>query len=373
MRIVLTGSSTGGHFYPLIAVAQALREHARDERIVNLELIMMGETPPEPGLLWEHDITFQYVPAGKVRRYISFKNISDTFRTIRGIFQAILLFTLKPPDVVFAKGGYDTFPILIASRLFRVPVMIHESDAAPGVVNKWAGSFATRVAVAFPQAASFFAKEKTAVVGNPIRKSVLGGIKEEALALFRFRSDLPVILVLGGSQGARPLNDVIIPMLAEALGEMQMIHQCGRELFPETLAEVDVVLEESPHRSRYRLLPFLDAGELRNASRIADVVVARSGSMLFEIAAWNIPALLIPLPHAAQDHQRANAYAYARSGAAEVIEEANLKPNLLLAEIRKLVSDKDRIRDMRLAAQKFARLDAADKIADELLKLGIHE
>ena len=373
MKIVLTGSSTGGHFYPLVAVAQALREKAREERIVRLELTLMGVAPPELNLLTEYDIAFQEIPAGKLRRYFSLLNFWDSTRTLRGIAKALFLFTMRPPDAVFAKGGYDTFPVLVASRLFRIPVMIHESDAVPGMVNRWAASFATRIAVAFPSAAALFPKEKTAIVGNPIRKSVLGGSRDEGLAFFRLRSDVPTVLILGGSQGARPLNDALIPVLAEALEHIQIIHQCGNNLYPEVKAEAEVVLEKSARRERYRLVPFLKAGELRHAAGIADIVVARAGSMVFEIAAWQIPALLIPLPHAAQDHQRENAYQYARSGAAEVIEEANLKPNLLLAEIRQLIADNNRLQEMRVAAQKFARLDAADKIASELLKLGIHE
>lgn len=373
MNIVLTGSSTGGHFYPLVAVAQALREKAREERVVKLELTLMGVLPPEPALLAEYDIAFQMIPAGKLRRYFSLLTLGDTFRTLRGVAKALFLFTMRPPDAVFAKGGYDTFPILLASRIFRIPVMIHESDAVPGMVNRWAAPFAARVAVAFSTAAAFFPKEKSAVVGNPIRKSVLGGSRDEALAFFRLRSDVPIVLVLGGSQGARPLNDALIPILPETLEHVQIIHQCGSNLYPEVKAEAEVVLEKSPLRARYYLTPFLKAGELRHAASAADIVVARAGSMLFEIAAWQIPALLIPLPHAAQDHQRENAYQYARSGAAEVVEEENLKPNLLLAEMRQLLADKDRMQEMRIAAQKFARLDAADKIASELLELGIHE
>jgi len=372
MRIILTGSSTGGHFYPLLAVAQALREEARKERIVKLELTLMGVKPMEPALLAELDIAFQEVPAGKLRRYFSLLTLNGTFRTIRGIAKALFLFTMRPPDAVFAKGGYDTFPVLLASRIFRIPVMIHESDAVPGIVNRWAASFAARIAVAFLAAAEFFPKEKTAIVGNPIRKNIVGGSREEGLAFFRLRSDVPTILVLGGSQGARALNEALIPVLAEALEEVQIIHQCGEALYAEVKAESDVVLEKSAKRERYRLSPFLKAGELRHAAGAADIVVARAGSMLFEIAAWHIPSLLIPLPHAAQDHQRKNAYEYAQSGAAEVIEETNLKPYLLLAEIRQLLADKDRMQEMRIAAQKFARLDAADKIARELLQLGIH-
>lgn len=374
MRIILLGGGTGGHFYPLIAVSRALRDIAEEEHIISLELVLMGDNILDANALREEEIAFEHVPAGKVRRYFSLRNFSDTVKTLRGIMRAFWRFTIKPPDVVFSKGGYDSFPVLVAARIYRIPIMIHESDAAPGIVNKWAAKFARRVGVSFPEAAHFFPQEKVALVGNPIRQGLLGGSRDEAFDIFDLESGIPTAFILGGSQGAQKINDAILAMLAEAVEEIQIIHVVGPLNETTVKNEAEVVLAKSQHKKRYHAYPFLNVSQLRNASFVADVVVSRAGAGgIFEIAAWRTPAILIPITDAAQNHQRENAYNYARTGAAEVMEETNLTPHLLLAEILKLAKDEVRKTEMKQAAGSFARIDAARKIANELIRLGIHE
>lgn len=375
MRIVLLGGGTGGHFYPLVSVARALRTIAEEERIVSLELTLMGDTPYDTEALKEEDILFEHVSAGKVRRYFSLKNFSDSIKTIRGIFQALWKFTTHPPDVVFSKGGYDSFPVLVAARLYKIPVIIHESDAVPGAVNQWASKFAARIGVSFPEAAKYFPQDKVALVGNPIRSNVLGGSQDEAFDIFDLESGIPTVLILGGSQGSQKINDVVLSMLPELTQKAQIIHSTGKANFATIQQEADIAMgEQNPHKKRYHPSAFLDASHLRNASFVADVIVSRAGAgSIFECAAWGRPAILIPLPSAAQDHQRENAYNYARTGAAEVVEEANLTPHLLLASITKIISDPRHKDEMKQAANTFARIDAGRKIANELLRLGLHE
>ncbi len=375
MRIVLLGGGSGGHFYPLIAVARALRTIAEEERIVSLQLIMMGESPYDPQALQEEEIQFEKISAGKVRRYFSLKNFSDAIKTIKGIFQALIKFTLHPPDIIFSKGGYDSFPVLFAARIYRIPVIIHESDAIPGKVNMWASKFASRIAIAFPEAVKYFPQEKVALVGNPIRTNVLGGSQEEAMDIFDLESGIPTVFVQGGSQGAQKINDALIAGLAELVEKIQVIHQTGTANLESIKGESEVVLPDTnAHRKRYHAYGFMNPGQLRNASYIADVIVTRAGAgSIFECAAWARPAILIPLSKSAQDHQRENAYNYARTGAAEVVEEENLTPHLLIAEIMKIAQDQKRKDEMKQAASTFARIDAARKIANELLRLGLHE
>lgn len=374
MRIVLLGGGSGGHFYPLVAVARALRDIAEEERIVSMDIIMMGAKPFDPDALVEDNIQYEEVPAGKIRRYFSISNFSDSIRTIRGIFRAIWKITLHPPDVVFSKGGYDSFPVLVAARMYRIPIMIHESDAVPGVVNKWAGHFARRIGVSFPETVHLFPQEKVALIGNPIRISIIGGSHDEAFDMFNLESGIPTVLVLGGSQGAQKLNDAVISLLPELVERAQVIHSTGKDNYESVKGEADVSMGESVHKKRYHPFPLLNQSQLRNASLVSDVVVSRAGAgAIFEIAAWNVPAILIPITDSAQNHQRENAYNYARAGAAEVVEEANLTPHLLGAEILKIIGDESRKNDMRVAAKSFARVDAARKIASELIRLGLHE
>ncbi|MEK7085009.1 MAG: UDP-N-acetylglucosamine--N-acetylmuramyl-(pentapeptide) pyrophosphoryl-undecaprenol N-acetylglucosamine transferase [Patescibacteria group bacterium] len=373
MKILLTGGGTGGHFYPLIAVARALKNRAEAERIVEMNLIFASPSPFDETMLREEGITFIKTPAGKIRRYFSLLNILDPFKTVWGIVKAMFAIYLNFPDVVFSKGGHGSVPALVAARVFGIPVLIHESDVVPGKVSAWSAKFARRIAVAFPQAAKYFPAEKVAYTGNPVRREVIGGSEEEAAQIFNLEPGLKTtILVLGGSQGAAPINDTFLDILPELVKTAQVIHQAGVKNLKETEGRAEVVLANSEFKRRYHPVAFLDEGALRNASKAATLVVARaSAGFLFELALWGRPAILIPLPHAAQDHQRENAYAYARAGAAVVLEEQNVTPHILLAEIQKVLANPDAMANMSKSAQLFAKADAAEKIADEIIQLAL--
>jgi UDP-N-acetylglucosamine--N-acetylmuramyl-(pentapeptide) pyrophosphoryl-undecaprenol N-acetylglucosamine transferase len=156
MKILLTGGSTGGHFYPLIAVAESLYDRANQKKIIKPEIWYMDSSKYNPRALFDNDIQYVEIPAGKLRRYFSFLNFTDLFKTATGIVLALINMWKIYPDVVFGKGGYSSFPALIAARFFGIPVVIHESDSRPGRVNAWAGKFAKRIAVSYPDAAEFF-------------------------------------------------------------------------------------------------------------------------------------------------------------------------------------------------------------------------
>ncbi len=374
MKIVLTGGGSGGHFTPIIAVARELRRIADDEKIVSLQLIYMADQPFDLEQLRLDDVEFIKVPAGKFRWYFSLLNVTDPFKTLWGLLRAFWITYKIFPDVVFGKGGFASFPVLAAARFFGIPVIIHESDSTPGKVNRWAAKFAQRIAVSFPETLEYFPKDITAYTGNPIRARILGGNEEEALALFSLEPHIPVIVVLGGSQGAKPINDIFVQLAGRLTEEYQIIHQTGKDHYDDVLKEASVILEHSPHRGRYRIFPFLREDELRNAARLAKLVISRAGAnTLFEIAAWGIPSIIIPLPHAAEDHQRHNAYIYARAGACEVMEQPNLTPTVFLNQITKLLTDEKRRSQMIAAAQRFSRVDAAEKIAREIIRVGLHE
>ncbi|TSC73390.1 MAG: UDP diphospho-muramoyl pentapeptide beta-N acetylglucosaminyl transferase [Parcubacteria group bacterium Gr01-1014_70] len=373
MKIVLTGGGSGGHFMPLLAVAREIRRIADEEKIISLSLLYIADQPFDNEALRIDDIQFIKISSGKFRRYASVRNITDIFKTLFALIKAFWVIYQEFPDVVFGKGGFVSFPVLAAARFFDIPVLIHESDSVPGRVNAWAAKFADRIAVSFPEALQYFPKEKTAYTGSPIRSRILGGNEEEALALFSLESHVPTILVLGGSQGAQPINAAFLQIAPELAESYQIIHQTGKDNYGEVLKQASVLLERSPHRGRYRLFPFLNEDQMRNASRLARVIISRAGAgAIFEIAAWGIPSILIPLPHAAGDHQRHNAYIYARSGGCTVIEESNLTPTVLLNETKKLLTDETHRTRMIASAQKFARVDAADKIAREIIRLGLH-
>lgn len=372
MKILFTGGGTGGHFYPIIAVVEALRVLADEERLVNIELSFMSDSPYDANLLLKEDVSFKKISAGKLRRYFSLLNISDFFKTIAGTWSAFWAIYKNFPDVIFGKGGYASFPALFAGRILGIPVMIHESDMVPGWVNRWAGSFAKRVAISFPETAKYFPEERTALTGNPIRSAIIGSTAEEAKEVFQLEENIPVILILGGSQGSKNINDNVVDIAEQLVKSYQVIHQTGKNNLKEVNSRISVALEKSPFKSRYHAIGYLDDAGLRNASSVADLVVSRAGaSSIFEIAAWGMPSIIIPLSDSAQNHQRENAYSYAKSGAGEVIEETNLSPNLLLSEIKLLLNDSKRLQAMKEGAKNFNQPKAARKIARELLNLAL--
>lgn len=378
MKILLTGGGSGGHFYPLIAVAREIIKITRERRILEPEIIFASNSPYDKKILDEENIKFLKIPAGKVRRYFSFLNITDVFKTFFGVLLGFIKIYFEMPDVIFSKGGYASIPALIAAKIFKIPLIIHESDSMPGKTNIFSRKFARRIAVSFPETADFFQKEKVAFTGNPIRKAVVGGNFLEAKDIFNFESREenkffpPVILALGGSQGAKKINDVLLEALPDLLKNYQVIHQSGEKNFDEVKKISAVILSGGESKSRYHLYPFLNETEMKNAAFSADVIVSRAGAAaIFEMAAWGRPGILIPITNSAQDHQRKNAWNYGATGAAEVIEETNFSPHILISEINNILMDKEKINKMKAAALKFSKIDAAEKIAEEILTLAL--
>jgi UDP-N-acetylglucosamine--N-acetylmuramyl-(pentapeptide) pyrophosphoryl-undecaprenol N-acetylglucosamine transferase len=370
MKIVFAGGGTGGHFYPLIAVAEEILKIVEEKRLIKPEMFFLSNTPYDEAALAQHGITYKHVSAGKVRRYFSVRNGLDFFKTLVGLPTALNILFKIYPDVVFSKGGYTSVPVVLAARLLRIPVFVHDSDAIPGRANLWAGKFADRIAVSYPEAAEYFShKENVAYVGNPVRKSITMPQIQGAHEYFALSPSVPTILVLGGSQGAEHINNTMYGTLKELLHRYQIIHQVGKDKFDSFKEMAHVALENHEHKGRYRAFPFLNEIELRYAAGCADLVISRAGSGLFEIAAWGKPSVLVPIPEDISRDQRKNAYAYARSGATEVIEQHNFTPHVVVSEIDRLFSDPAILEKMREGAKSFARPEAAHTIAQELVKM----
>lgn len=367
MKVVFTGGGTAGHFYPIIAIVQRLNELIDQEKLIDIEIYYVSDSPYDERLLFENGITFKKLTAGKLRRYFSFLNIVDLFKTIVGVARAVIVLYVLYPDVVIGKGGYASFPALLAARILRIPVIIHESDSVPGRANLIAGKFARRIAVSYPEAAEFFQKEKTALTGNPIRREVAIPMREGSYELLKLETGIPVILILGGSQGAALINDAIAQVGPQLVERYQIIHQVGEKNLEAVKNMMEVIMEKSTHKDRYKIYGYLNEITLKSAAGVADVIVSRAGSTIFEIAVWGVPSIVIPITDSNGDHQRKNAYAYARAGGCIVIEEANLTTNLLLSEIDRLMVDTVLREKMKRGAHSFARTDAAEKIAHEII------
>lgn len=371
MRILLTGGGSGGHFYPLIAIAERIHTLARERKILKVDLYYMSSNSYDQKSLDDNEIKFIYVPTGKLRIYPSFKNITDMFKVAFGCIQAVIRLFFLYPDVVIAKGGHGSFPALFAARILNIPVIIHESDTYPGRVNLWAGKFAKNIGVSYSETLEFFDKKRTALVGLPIRNELLHLPDPNSGAeYYGIDSHIPTIFVYAGSLGAEKVNNLILEALTDLLKTYQIIHQCGPNNIETIKSETSVILENHPYKNRYILKPFLTGVDARNAAAVSSLVVSRAGSTLFEIAAWNIPAIVIPITHSHGNHQHKNAIHYAETGAGIVIEENNALPHLFITEVNNILLHKDTWTRMHEATKDIVKIDAALEIARQAVLIG---
>ncbi len=375
-RIALTGGGSGGHIYPLLAVAEALQKKAA-EKATYIEFRYFGPPDNYKSLLENSGLKFSSVTAGKIRRYFSLLNLLDVPKFFIGLAQAFFKMFWFMPDAVFSKGGSGAFPVVLAAWFYRIPVMLHESDAQPGLNNLLSAPFAKRIAVSFERAQNYFNSKKTTVVGTPVRSFLLKErlTKEQAKEELGFLSVQPLVFVLGGSQGSQRINNLLLLILKDLMPLTQILHQTGaaniaevEKLSRAALLEVPLKIEL---KNRYQAVAYLE-NNLKTVLSAADLIVARAGSnTIFEIAAFAKPAILIPILESANDHQRLNAYEFAKTGAALVIEEVNLLPGIFLGQIKKLLGDQDILNKMSLASGKFFKPQAAETITEEILKISI--
>ncbi|MEY4731918.1 MAG: hypothetical protein RL681_864 [Candidatus Parcubacteria bacterium] len=377
IRIVLTGGGSGGHIYPLLAVLQEIREQLK-ERSASAEFVYLGPKDSYSAVLQSADVKFRAIAGPKLRRYASFQNLLDIPKFFIALFQAWWLLLLLMPDAVFSKGGPGALPVVILAWFYRIPVVVHESDIMPGLTNLLSRPFAARVCVAFEQAAPYFGK-KGVVTGNPIRTALRAPqvSKETGKKELGFSPTEPLIVVLGGSQGSQRINEFIALNLKALIGITQVLHQCGmanhsymEKLTRAALAESSAVTKAT----RYRLVPYLEDRELSLALAAADVIVARSGSgTIAEVALYGKPTILIPLTESANDHQRANAYEFAKKGAVIVIEETNLQFGIFAGQLKTILQSAELADRTGTAMKQLAHPDAARAVATEVLKFALSD
>ncbi|MCL5257616.1 MAG: UDP-N-acetylglucosamine--N-acetylmuramyl-(pentapeptide) pyrophosphoryl-undecaprenol N-acetylglucosamine transferase [Patescibacteria group bacterium] len=371
--ICVTGGSTGGHFFPLLTVSQALFEEARQTGQA-LEVFYLGGQPLEPKTLLQNNIAVSIIASAKWRGYFDPRNIVDILKFPLSLIQAFWAIYKTMPDAIFSKGGPGSLPVVIAGWFFRVPILIHESDSIPGKSNLIAAKFAKKIAVAFNRAKKYFPAAKTALVGQPIDLD-FNQIEPDQTTFIKFGLDRtrPIILIIGGSQGSQKINDVALESLAELLNLSQIIHQTGRKNFEDArLIAQGYILENLPtKKSDYHPLAFIDHRDLIELIKMSDIIISRAGSSsIFEIAAAGKPSILVPLPETTSNrHQIENAYDFAETGAAVVIEQPNFNKNILVAMVKSLLVDIETKKSMSVAALKFAKLQAANLIAKELILL----
>ncbi|MDH7601997.1 MAG: undecaprenyldiphospho-muramoylpentapeptide beta-N-acetylglucosaminyltransferase [Armatimonadota bacterium] len=360
---MLTGGGTGGHAYPAVAIAEALREIDP-----SVELLFVGSrTGPESRIAAEADISFRSVPCAPFPRSLAGSDVVGVAKIIAGFVVSLAVLRRFGPDVAVGTGGYTTVPVLLAQRTLGKPIVIHEQNAVAGRANLFLARFARRVCVTFPSSVKSFPRDKTVVTGLPIRKKFFQlPTKAEARAALGMHTDCFTILVVGGSLGARRLNDLMFEVWPKINdGATQVLHQVGASNMDQ--AERIKALGLAEYGGNYRVEPFVD---MPVAMAAADLLVGRSGaSTLAEATAAGLPCILIPYPHAAADEQTANARYLAEHGAAIVFRESELTPQELAAAIIELRSSPDRLRDMSEASRALGTPNAAREVAEIVAEL----
>lgn len=381
MRIVLTGGGTGGHVLPFGALISALREQfaVTHDRLPGrlapkeLSLVFMGVADERAREFFTaHGVRVVHIPSGKLRRYASGMTIIDLlFRLPVGIVKALLRMYLEMPDVVVSLGGYGSIPSVLAAAFYRIPVLLHAPDAVLGLANKKLARYAAAVSLGFEATRADLRTQayKGVLTGTAVREDVQRFTREEARKQFGIATNEHVLLVIGGSQGAKQLNEVLLQILPKLVVDVTVLHVTGRDHFRAVSTVAEELLKQSSRKDAYQPFAYLTE-QMAPALVAADSIVARAGaSSLAEIAALRKPTLLVPLANSAQDHQRANAQVFETSGAALVLDPTNLTPNLFASNVQRLIHDAEARAHM---AANLAALDhprAAQEMADLTLKL----
>jgi UDP-N-acetylglucosamine--N-acetylmuramyl-(pentapeptide) pyrophosphoryl-undecaprenol N-acetylglucosamine transferase len=350
MRLLLAGGGTGGHLFPAIAVAEQLKHEEPQSEIlfVGTERGLEARMLPELGWALETIEMSGWAGLGFTARLKVLGKLMKSFSQSRTILSKF------KPDVVIGVGGYASVPVLLASKTMRIPYLVHEQNAWPGLANRLLGRWAKRVCLSFDEADRAFHQSATVLTGNPVRSAMEScpKISEDNLCL----------LVFGGSQGARAINRALIaalPHLGEWREKLEIVHQSGQLDFKETARGYQE--DGWPHVD---VQPFIN--DMAQAYAKSTLIVCRAGATtLAELTACGRPAVLVPYPHAAAGHQAGNAQAMAAKGAALMMEEDDLTPERLAKLMSGLLHDRTRIVTMAAAAKNLSRQGAAARLLQE--------
>ncbi|MFQ5898158.1 MAG: undecaprenyldiphospho-muramoylpentapeptide beta-N-acetylglucosaminyltransferase [Candidatus Methylomirabilia bacterium] len=370
MRVVIAGGGTGGHTSAGLAVADALRSR-------EVEVIWIGSRRGiEASRVPAAGIPYHAIPTGKLRRSWDWRNIPDLLGGVpAGLFHSLRLLRRLRPDLLFATGGFVALPPAAAARAFAIPVVVHEQTAVAGLANRLAGRFASAVALTFEEARDAFPPDRVVVTGNPLRPELAGGSRAGGFARLGLDPGQWLVYVTGGAQGSHRINRTVGEILEDLLEETQIVHQCGANPITrdrEWLEERARRLPE-PLRARYRLLPYVGS-DLKDTYAAASLVVSRAGAgTVNECCQLGKAAIFIPLPGARGDEQTANARIVEKAGGAELLPEAELSPERLLRAIRALLADAERLTAMGERARSLAIPDAAERLADLIVRASARE
>lgn len=381
MRIVLTGGGTGGHLTPLEPLVNVLRTVYLEKRKKlplglrqeKLKIYFLGVVDEETKKFYQGlGLKVVNIPAAKLRRYPSARTLSDfLFRMPLGFCKSLYYMWSIMPDVVISKGGYGSIPVGLAAFFFRVPIVLHESDAVLGLANNLMANWAEVVTVGFAATRHNmnYHKRKTIVTGTPVRTGLARDTQAEAKKQFGFDIDKPVLLVMGGSQGAEKINELMLEVLPKLIENIGIIHLTGKQHIEKIKKDSQELISFDDMSHNYKPFGYL-SDKMGSALMAADVVLSRAGATsLAELAHLRKAAIIIPLPSAAGDHQSANARVFEIAGAVRVISQENLGRNMILRNINDLIDSEELRETLSANIARFDHPNAARDIANITLKL----
>jgi UDP-N-acetylglucosamine--N-acetylmuramyl-(pentapeptide) pyrophosphoryl-undecaprenol N-acetylglucosamine transferase len=362
LKIVISGGGTGGHIFPAVAIADAIREKAPESQILfvgakgRMEMVRVPEAGYAIIGLW----------ISGFQRKFTLDNLAFPFKLISSLYKARRILKDFKPDIVIGVGGYASGPTLRMAILLKIKTLIQEQNSFPGITNRLLGSKTDRVCVAYDSMEKWFTADKIVLTGNPLRKTAVSikGKREEALNYFQLNERTPIVLIVGGSQGARAINEALaanIHSLKES--SLQLIWQTGQNYYE--LA--NQLIEKNEVKSNIRPFEFISRMDLAYAA--ADVVVSRAGAMsISELSVVRKPSIFVPLPTAAEDHQTKNALRLVNKNAALMIKNEEAIEKLVI-EIISLANDKAKCNELSQNIGQFAKEDATGLIVNEIFKL----
>ena len=348
MKIAIVSGGTGGHIYPGLAIAEEIKKRDQEVSI----LFLGSEEGLEKELILREGYRIKLIKSRALLRKLSYKAISAPFISAIGVFQSLWVLKSFSPKVLISTGGYASLPLIIAARLLGIPIIFQEQNVLPGAVNRFCYRLAKKIFLSFEESLKYIPGE---VVGNPVRRGIIEANREEARKRLGLLPGEKVVLVMGGSQGSKKLNETVLSSLPQIPSNIKVLHIIGNRDF----GWVNRYLEGREIKN-YQAFPYLH--NMADALAAADLVVSRAGATaISEFLVRALPMILIPFPYAAEDHQRLNAKAIAEKGGAIVIEEEVFTPDKFISIISDSALNYDK---MRNALVKLASINAAERIVD---------
>lgn len=366
MKIIVSGGGTGGHIYPALTLIRTLQQ-----KVDKLEVLYVGtHAGLEADIIPKEGIPFATVDLQGFKRSLSPENLLRAARAIKGVGKAMGIVRKFQPDVVVGTGGYVCGPVLMAASLLGIPSLIQEQNVIPGITNKILSKFVNKIATGYQEANGAFPANKVVFTGNPIRQEVMAHRHEADYEAFGLRPGTTTILVSGGSRGARTINRAMVEVLKHYAGrrDVQILHATGKGEYEDIISRISGAGLDLQQADNIKVKPYLY--NMPQAMAIADLAIFRAGATgLAELTAKGIPAILVPYPYAAENHQEHNARAVEKAGAARVILNKDLTAQGLIQAIDELIGKPEKLQAMAKASAKLGRPEAADTISELIIEL----